>query len=418
MSLSRVQLFNVHFVSLLLSLLLVAHVAGSRSEQNEDSDQMRLAWSDRPNVDDLENTEVDLGEEFTCRYAFHHDLEDTRKPPQFGSMQEALLRTDSLIQPQPFTIKRELRNQEQDKTSIAPRGPDVGDRATVINLAKMTSDAYVLNPSQPDWLNTSLKFNYSSSFGWDTEGLRGHIFADRWNKTIIVAFKGTTVDPREKWRYRDRVNDNILFSCCCGAQRPDPYPYQPVCACSTDTYQCNSTCLVKELAQEDRYYATALAVMFNVTHLFPDSEVWLVGHSLGGAVASLMGHTFDYPVVTFESPPERLPATRLALLEPTAPVYHIGNTADPIFMGACSGWSSSCGIAGYAFESQCFTGRVCRYNTTIDLGWHLSIANHRINTVITEVLSKYNSTPTCVRDDGCAECYNWNFDADSSSLQY
>ena len=351
-------------------------------------------------------------EEFTFSHAFYHDLQNLDEPAQYLSVDEALFEAESLVQPKPFSIRR---SREFDTTGnsavLAPiGGPDVTDRATVINLAKMTSNAYVLDPSQPDWLNTSLKFNYSSSFGTD-DGLRGHIFADRWNKTIIVAIKGTTVDPRERWRNKDRINDNLLFSCCCGAQRPDPYPYAPVCDCRCDTYQCNSTCLVQELGQGDRYYATALAVMFNVTQrIFPGSEVWLVGHSLGGAVASLMGHTFDFPVVTFESPPERLPAKRLALSSnKKSPTYHVGNSADPIFMGACSGWSSSCGIAGYAFESQCFTGKICEYNTVLDLGWHLSIANHRINTVITEVLEKYETVPECVAYEDCVDCYNWKF---------
>jgi putative lipase involved disintegration of autophagic bodies len=399
-------------VSLTTILLLLSLLPGARcTSWRSTGDQSFISSKDIAVTEEVQNDEAGLWNEFTYRYSFIHDLQDLSAPAQFDSIKEALVHSGNLIQPQPFAIKRDPHGlHELAGASMAPKGPDVTDRATVINLAKMTSDAYVMNPSQPDWLNTTLKFNYSSSFGWEGEGLRGHLFSDRWNKTVIVAFKGTTVDPREKWRYRDRVNDNILFSCCCGAQQPDPYPYAPVCECSTGTYQCNSTCLAKELAQEDRYYATALGVMFNITHMFPDSDIWLVGHSLGGAVASLMGHTFDFPVVTFEAPPERLPTKRLALLEKTkSPIYHIGNTADPIYMGACSGWSSSCGLAGYAFESQCFTGKVCQYNTVIDKGWSLSIANHRINTVITEVLEKYNLTPPCVVDEECVECYNWNF---------
>lgn len=389
-----------------LGLLLVARAVAETVARVE----AQAPMSHKTPSDALEHFETQQQPllDFTCQYAFFHDLENVDAPPQFGSVEQALSIVASDVVPQPFSIASR-RSVESD--IFAPTTPDVSDRATVINLAKMTSDAYVLDPSQPGWLNTSLKFNYSSSFGWEGDGLRGHVFADRWNKTVIVAFKGTTVDPREKWRYQDRLNDNLLFSCCCGAQRPDPYPYPPICDCPQGTYQCNSTCLVQELGQRDRYYATALSVMANVTHLYPGSDFWVVGHSLGGAVASLMGLTFDYPSVTFESPPQRLPAERLALLSPgKALSYHIGNTADPIFMGACNGWSSSCGIAGYAFESQCFTGKVCQYNTVEDLGWRLSIANHRINAVITEVLEKYNSTPECKEYTDCVDCYNWNFD--------
>jgi lipase ATG15 len=356
--------------------------------------------------------------ELSLRYSFYHDLEDVGSPATFAHVNDLLESLDAgtslkaLAVVAKAAVSGQSKSDQINSSVLAPQGPDISDRATVINLAKMTSDAYVLSPGEPDWLNTSLKFNYSSSFGWDGPGLRGHVFADMWNKTIVVAFKGTTVSPGEKWSQYDRLNDNLLFSCCCGAQRPDPYPYQPVCNCSSGTYQCDATCLTTELGQNDRYYATALGVMANMTRIFPDSEFWVVGHSLGGAVASLMGLTYNFPAVTYESPPERLPAQRLGLVKPgQAPTYHIGNTADPIFEGACNGWSSSCGIAGYAFESQCFTGWRCAYDTVTDFNWHLSIANHRINTVITEVLEKYNTTPSCTADEDseCADCYNWNF---------
>ena len=48
----------------------------------------------------------------------------------------------------------------------------------------------------------------------------------------------------------------------------------------------------------------------------PHSNIWVIGHSLGGALASLVGITFGLPVVTFESPGERLAATRLHLPSP------------------------------------------------------------------------------------------------------
>lgn len=73
---------------------------------------------------------------------------------------------------------------------------------------------------------------------------------------------------------------------------------------------------------------------------YPEATIWLTGHSLGGAVASLLGQTFGIPAVTFESPGDRLASQRLHLPhEPGAgnlPIFHFGHTADPIFIGVCT----------------------------------------------------------------------------------
>lgn len=54
----------------------------------------------------------------------------------------------------------------------------------------------------------------------------------------------------------------------------------------------------------------------NLTYMYPESNVWIIGHSLGGALASLVGITFGNPVVAFESPGEKLASTRLHLPQP------------------------------------------------------------------------------------------------------
>ena len=117
-----------------------------------------------------------------------------------------------------------------------------------------------------------------------------------------------------------------------------------MCSCKTNTFTCNQTCVVEALREENRYYRAALDLYGNVTEIYPDSNVWLSGHSLGGAVSSLLGMTFGLPTVTFEAPGDALAAARLGLPTPPGSVagapqtrqysgaYHFGHTADPLYM--------------------------------------------------------------------------------------
>ncbi|KAJ9613680.1 hypothetical protein H2204_014755 [Knufia peltigerae] len=367
--------------------------------------------------------------EFTLGHAFFHEFGNSSRAGDFHtisasdsrvlqvtsdnkyeSLQPLAIHTRTLYLSRRVQTHLGLTDQDDGWEDHPANVPDVSNKPTEINLAKMCNDAYALEPSEPDWLNSSLGFNRSDSFGWVGDGLRGHVFTDKRNETVIVAFKGTTIDPRDKWRNNDRLNDNMLFSCCCASQRPDPFWYGTVCDCDTDTFQCNATCITQELLQKDRYYPTAIAVMQNVTSWYPNATFWVTGHSLGGAVASLVGLTFNMPSIAFESPPQRLPAQRLGIaIPPHTADYHVGNTGDPVFMGACNGYFSSCSVAGYAFESQCHTGKRCVYDTVGDKGWHLNINNHRLNVVIHEVLEAYNNTPVCESDDECVDCFSWKF---------
>ena len=306
-------------------------------------------------------------------------------------------------------------------TSDEIAGPNISDKSTVITFAKMAANAYVQTRLDGEWLPVKGGFNYTDDFGWQTDGLRGHIFADETNSTVVIGLKGTSpaVFDGADTTGNDKLNDNLFGSCCCG--QGGQYLWKQVCDCMTGTYQCNSTCLVKSLKTKSHYYWAVRDLYHNVTERYPNSDVWLSGHSLGGVVSSLLGLTYGLPTMTFEAFPDAMAASRLGL--PTPPGYqigshqsrsdvqlhHFGHTADPIYMGTCNAASSFCTIAGYAFQGVCHTGKTCTYDTVGDLGWRVGIGTHKIVNVIRDVLEKYDTVPSCEADEECVDCYNWKF---------
>jgi hypothetical protein len=137
----------------------------------------------------------------------------------------------------------------------------------------------------------------------------------------------------------------------------------------------------------------------NLTVMYPHAQIWLTGHSLGGALAALLGVTFGVPTVAFESPGDVMAARRLHLPLPPAmggeTVTHVYHTAgavptpplalthctlcfptDPIPNGVCTGKLSSCYAAGFAMESKCHLGQTILYDTVNKLGWSVDIRTH------------------------------------------
>lgn len=178
-----------------------------------------------------------------------------------------------------------------------------------------------------------------------------------------------------------------------------------------------------------------------MTATYPNSNIWLVGHSLGGALASLLGSTFGLPSVAFESPGERMAATRLHLPIPPstsaspwagAPVTHIYHNADPIPQGACTGIGSPCTHAGYALETRCHLGKSIIYDAVGKLGWGVDIRRHPIREVINKVIESNETweedgrdVPLAREEEDCVvsaiillfvitdnwlkDCYKWEF---------
>lgn len=308
--------------------------------------------------------------------------------------------------------------------------PNLSDKDTMVSLALISSNAYVRFPQSDkekkklDWTDLGQEWkpdenNTDIEFGWDGEGVRGHVFVNEANNTVVIGIKGTSgaVIPGgtdDETTGNDKINDNLLFLCCCARIS---YMWSTVCDCYEKAYTCNQDCLEKELLRKDRYYQAALDIYRNVTALYsPDKyHIWVTGHSLGGSLASLLGRTYGLPAVAFEAPGELLATKRLHLPQPPGlpkhmeNIWNIGNTADPIFMGVCNGASSTCNAAGYAMETACHTGKLCVYDVVTDKGWRVSVLNHRIHTVIDDIIQQYNSTPQCVEQPPCRDCFNWRF---------
>lgn len=275
--------------------------------------------------------------------------------------------------------------------------PDVTDRTTVLAFAKMAASAYDNDTSQWDGIGG---FEPSNHFGWEGDGIRGHIFSTHDNDTIVVALKGTSnafLPGGGETARRDKMNDNLLFSCCCARVS---WSWSTVCDC----YQghgnsCGQTCLERALVEKSLYYPALTTLFNNISYTYPDSQIWITGHSLGGALSALLGMTFGIPTVTFQAPGERMAAMRLHLPVPPSkhpdespvaalPIVHVYNNADPIATGQCTGAGSFCSNFGYAMESKCHAGKSIVYDTVGQLGWAPTINAHRIQSLIDDVLSE------------------------------
>lgn len=153
---------------------------------------------------------------------------------------------------------------------------------------------------------------------------------------------------------KDKLNDNLLWSCCCA--RVD-WTWTPVCDCYSGSNQCDTNCLEDALIEDSLFYTVAIVCTCPFLHA-PDSQLTAScrtyitilpictlapisglqvspistylkarifkksysGHSLGGGIASLLGASFGVPVVAFESPGEKFAAQRLHLPSPVRSV--------------------------------------------------------------------------------------------------
>ncbi|KAI0683195.1 alpha/beta-hydrolase [Cytidiella melzeri] len=286
----------------------------------------------------------------------------------------------------------------------------------------MSNNAYYDDRGQKGWYDLGPDWSTSYPFGWepDADGFRGHIFATEDNSTVVLSVKGTSTrlmgGPTV---IKDKFNDNLLFSCCCARVGPT---WSTVCGCYEGSYKCDQNCLENSIAEESLFYSVGINLYNNVTYMYPNANIWLTGHSLGGSLSSLLGVTFGVPVVAFEAPGERLAASRLHLPSPPSlqHITHVYHSADPIPQGKCTGISSACSLGGYALETGCHLGKTILYDTVSKLGWSVDARTHGIAVIVEKLLAMEweGGVPEAVEESDCVDCYAWEFgNFRNSSLQ-
>ncbi|KDQ18696.1 hypothetical protein BOTBODRAFT_29072 [Botryobasidium botryosum FD-172 SS1] len=322
--------------------------------------------------------------------------------------------------------KQESQNVDWDEDEVD--GPDVTDRATLLELAKMTYDSYI-TPADPDWYEIGDEWTTHYPFGWEPEadGFRGYVFATEDNSTVVVSIKGTSAaifgggGPTAR---KDKLNDNLLFSCCCARVG---WSWTPACGCFAGGWKCDADCVEQALQDDSLFYPIGTNLYNNITYMYPTANIWLTGHSLGGALSALLGATFGAPVVAFEAPGDRMAARRLHLPSPPSNLHitHVFHNGDPIAMGTCNGPLSACSIGGYALESRCHQGRRIIFDTVGKWGWSVDIRTHVIKVVIDQLLTNGTWTeedgseipPLMDEEEDCTECYSWDYgDYKNSSI--
>ncbi|CAO3644871.1 unnamed protein product [Cunninghamella blakesleeana] len=221
--------------------------------------------------------------------------------------------------------------------------PNISHRPNILSLAIMTNNAYNSVDNTTDWFDLGAPWNLNDSFGWESDGIRGHVFGNDDDSVFVISYKGTsaglwTGGPTGE---NDKINDNMLFSCCCARISR---AWTPVCDCyQGNDYMCENECLENNIMNAELYYDHAMAIYLDIINRYEKATVWLTGHSLGGALASLVGQTYGIPTVTFEAPGDQLASNRLHLPSfKSMPLWSFGHTGDPIFVGLCNGPTSSC----------------------------------------------------------------------------
>ena len=282
------------------------------------------------------------------------------------------------------------------------------------------------------------------------DNLRVYVYSNIDNSSYVIAIKGTStilsltseinnVEHQDinlsSSVYNDRFNDNLYFSCCF---YKESNMYNST-SCSNESSllfqkqnnkynklnrsyyldkKCNKSCYEHSLTYENNYLNIATKIMEKFLKFIKKdtkTQIVITGHSLGGAIATMLGLIYDKPVVTFETPGEKHYIELINLNNQLISnknidnIHHVGHNADPIYTGKCNGFTSICNIGGYKIDTKCHIGKTYEYDSIGKLGISESIFTHKITYVIDNIITKFNSSLPELKRELCEDCESWIF---------
>lgn len=290
-------------------------------------------------------------------------------------------------------------------------GSETPDYATVTNLAAMSYNVYMDDTNK--WYY--MRPNKTTDMRVDNNTVKAFLYSNDDFSFNVVAIKGTSVYWNTNTVYNDKLNDNLFFSCCFYKQSR-MFPHCNGSGPTSPTkMSCDTGCYRDTKEMELNYFNIGIRIVEALKHVIrlDNSTVMFTGHSLGGAVSTLLGLTYNKTTVTFQSPGERhyLQLAGIRYDEQAAQkVFHFGHNADVIFTGKCNGMLSWCYLAGYNIYTKCHVGHVCEYDAVGILNMKESIFTHRLKFVIDRVMSAWNGVlPKCDFQTNCSDCEGWTY---------
>jgi lipase ATG15 len=267
----------------------------------------------------------------------------------------------------------------------------------IYNLARMSLQVY-------DKIDTNYR-----NISLDDDGVRAYLFANENESEYVIAFKGTSFYSS---RINDKFNDNLFFSCC---YYKETYIKCPDCIKFnfSEYYNCSKQCYKDSLKFGNNYYNIVNEIYKSVLkEMDSKAKIYLTGHSLGAAMANIIGVIYNVPSITFSSPNIKhyLDLLEIKYNKSSLKIYNFGINSDPIFMGTCNGMFSTCYYFGYIMKTKCNIGYKCIYDSKNELDLSENIYSHKLKYLINKILPYWEERlPRCEMFDDCVECEEWRY---------